>query len=85
MVAKPQKIIFCALLAGVACVPCVDKNGFQDLGATRCQRFSLNILGYMDLEKSLLKTDLSSEPVNALSLCLSFSVWVISQVIVCYS
>ena len=26
----PGEAIFCALLAGVACVPCVSKNGVQD-------------------------------------------------------
>ena len=27
----PGEAIFCGLLAGVACVPCISKNGVQDL------------------------------------------------------
>ena len=36
----PGETIFSELLSGVACVPCVSKDGGQDFEVQRCLRFS---------------------------------------------
>ena len=50
----PGDAIFCGLLAEVACVPCISKNGVQDFKVNWCQRFRKNILECMEIGKSLL-------------------------------
>ena len=36
----PGEAVFSTLLAGVACLPCVSKDGVQDFEVQRCLRFS---------------------------------------------